>query len=146
MEQETTQVMPATFHWPVRVYYEDTDCGGIVYHTAYLRFMERARTEWLRSLGLEQTRIRQECGCVFAVRGLAIDYRRPATLDDALIVSSRVALQRRTALAFTQTIQRDGVDQSPLCTAEVRVACLDAERLRPRALPSSLAAEIPDVG
>ncbi|WP_435104513.1 tol-pal system-associated acyl-CoA thioesterase [Arhodomonas sp. AD133] len=132
------------FSWPVRVYYEDTDCGGIVYHTAYLRYMERARTEWLRQLGFGQESLRRELDRVFAVRSLDINYERPARLDDALTVITRVSRPRRTALYFDQRIVNEA--EQALCLAGVTVVCLDAAGLRPRPLPQILAAEIADVG
>lgn len=134
----------APFRWPVRVYFEDTDCGGIVYHTGYLRFMERARTEWLRALGFNQGRLRQELGAAFAVRRLQVDYLRPAVLDDDLQVESRVQRQRRTALHFEQTVLRLQ-DEAVLCRASVEVVCLDARTLRPRPLPPIVDGELSNV-
>ena len=129
------------FHWPVRVYYEDTDCGGVVYHTGYLRFMERARTEWLRSLGYDQSALRAELAVLFAVRRLEVDFRRPALLDDALDVATRVHRHRRAALLFEQAVGRSGETGETLCRAQVEVVCLDAGSLRPRALPAHLQRE-----
>ncbi len=134
----------ADFCWPVRVYFEDTDCGGVVYHTGYLRFMERARTEWLRALGFDQGRLRAELGAAFAVRRLQADYRRPAVLDDELRVESRVQRRRRTALEFQQDVTRVG-DAALLCRASVEVVCLDARTLRPRPLPPIVDGELPNV-
>lgn len=140
----TSPAAGADFCWPVRVYFEDTDCGGVVYHTGYLRFMERARTEWLRALGFDQGRLRAELGAAFAVRRLQADYRRPAVLDDELRVESRVQRRRRTALEFQQDVTRIR-DAARLCRASVEVVCLDARTLRPRPLPPIFNGELPNV-
>lgn len=135
--------MPVTeaagFSWPVTVYYEDTDSGGVVYYANYLKFLERARTEWLRARGFGQARLAAERGLVFAVRELHLDLLRPARLDDRLEVSASVAECRRASLVFAQDVTRDG---DPVCRARVRVACLDAGGFRPRPLPDDLLAEI----
>ncbi len=120
---------------PVRVYYEDTDAGGVVYHAAYLRFAERGRTEYVRALGIDQQRLRAETGLGFAVAGLTIDYLKPALLDDALLVRTEVTVARRASAEFLQTVERDGV---VLARLHVRVACLNAEG-RPARLPLALA-------
>ena len=140
----TSAAAGAAFCWPVRVYFEDTDCGGVVYHTGYLRFMERARTEWLRSLGFNQGRLREELGTLFAVRRLEADYRRPAVLDDELQVESRIERHRRAALEFRQDVTRPG-DAALLCRATVEVVCLDARTLRPRPLPDIFNGDSPHV-
>jgi acyl-CoA thioester hydrolase len=129
------------FHWPVRVYYEDTDCGGVVYHTGYLRFMERARTEWLRALGYEQSRLRHELGVLFVVRGLQAEYRKPAVLDDELDVGTTVVREGRTRLHFRQSISRVSTSRTLLVEARIQVVCLDARSLRPRAVPDCLPLE-----
>ncbi|MCF7977492.1 MAG: tol-pal system-associated acyl-CoA thioesterase [Chromatiaceae bacterium] len=125
------------FEWPVRVYYEDTDAGGVVYHARYLQFLERARTEWLRSLGFEQTRLRREQGILFAVRKLSLDFVRPACLDQALRVRVTVAEPRRACLDFEQQVL-DATDRHLCCRAQVNVACIDAERMRPTRIPEAL--------
>lgn len=125
------------FLWPVRVYYEDTDAGGVVYYANYLKFFERARTEYLRSLGFEQDELRACYGILFAVRAIEVDYRAPARFNDRLWVSARPAEVRRASLTFGQEIGRVGED-SPLCAARVKIACLDAECLRPRPVPAHL--------
>jgi len=127
------------FQWPVRVYYEDTDAAGIVYHASYLRFMERARTEWLRSRGLEPTRLEREDGVVFVVSRIDVRYRRPARLDDALAVEADVSQVGRASFHMSQRVLRGG---DLLCTAELRVGCLDSTSLRPRALPPVLIPEL----
>lgn len=98
----------SSFEWQVRVYYEDTDAGGIVYHASYLRFAERARTEWLRALGFGQRDMTERFGCVFAVRRCSLDYRRPARLDDALIVVTRPGELGGARMSVTQNVMRDG--------------------------------------
>lgn len=127
--------MPSgAFGWPVRVYYEDTDAGGVVYHANYLRFFERARTEWLRGLGFDQSRVRAEHGVVFAVRSMTVDFLKPARFDDQLRVSVFGTRAGRASLTMHQAIQRrDGV---LLCRALVRAACVDADGFTPRAMPS----------
>ena len=128
------------FRWPVRVYWEDTDAGGIVYHASYLRFMERARTEWLRAEGFEQQRLRDEDGILFTVTRLSIEYRAPGRYDDRLEVGVRIARARRASLDLEQAVEHE--DGRLLASAEVRVACLDAASLRPRALPPLLRSEL----
>jgi acyl-CoA thioester hydrolase len=132
------------FIWPVRVYYEDTDAGGVVYYANYLKFMERARTEWLRSLGFEQDRVRDREGVLFAVRRVEVDYLRPARFNDKLEASVRLAGRRKASLTFDQEVRAADGGQV-LARGRVRVACLDAERFRPAAIPQRIAAEIPDV-
>lgn len=133
------------FHWPVRVYYEDTDCGGVVYHTGYLRFMERARTEWLRALGYSQSRLRDELGVLFVVRRLTGDYMRPAELDDQLDVVTTAARQGRTRLHFAQDIHRLPSARETLFRGRVEIVCLSPATLRPRPLPVELPLESLDV-
>jgi acyl-CoA thioester hydrolase len=128
------------FSWPARVYWEDTDGGGIVYYANYLRFLERARTEWLRQRGFSQQRLAREEGILFTVVSLEIEYRAPARLDDELEVSCEPQPQGAASLRFTQCIYRrtPGAERELLAEASVRVACLDARTLRPRRLPSFL--------
>ncbi|HMA11227.1 MAG TPA: tol-pal system-associated acyl-CoA thioesterase [Steroidobacteraceae bacterium] len=121
--------------WPVRVYYEDTDAGGVVYHASYLCYLERARTEWLRALGYSQARLKQEESLVFTVVGMRLDFLRPARLDDLLRVRSRVKLSGGASVEFDQEILRDS---ERILAANVRVACLDAASFRPRRLPAAL--------
>lgn len=125
------------FRIPVRVYYEDTDAGGVVYYANYLKFMERARTEWLRRLGFGQYELRAETGLVFAVARVEADYRRPARLDDELSVGARVAKLGRSGIEFEQTVERTDPAEL-LCRGRVKVVCLDAESFRPKAMPKSL--------
>lgn len=127
------------FDWPVRVYFEDTDAGGIVYYANFLKFFERCRTEWLRALGVEQQQLRSALGLQFVVVKASIDYRRPARLDDWLTIRARIAELGRTYLVFAQQALR--ADEL-LATAEVKVACLDAQSMAPARLPASLATKI----
>lgn len=129
----------ATFRWPVRVYYEDTDGGGVVYHSNYLNFMERARTEWLRSLGFQQTALRNSLNVLFVVRALQLRYRRPACFDDALVIHTELIRLGRSLLEFRQTILRG---QETLIEAEVEVVCVDAERFKPQAIPTVVRTKI----
>jgi acyl-CoA thioester hydrolase len=123
------------FVFPARVYWEDTDAGGVVYHAQYLAFMERARTEWLRAHGWGQELLRAEHDLVFVVRAMTIDFRQPARLDDALQVSVAVQTCKRASVVLVQTIEREGVR---LIDAEVRIAALGARDFRPKPIPPTL--------
>jgi acyl-CoA thioester hydrolase len=125
------------FSWRARVYWEDTDGGGVVYYANYLKFMERARTEWLRALGHSQAELAEEFGFVFAVVEVKVNYRRPARLDDELTVTCLPVPEGRASIRFKQVI-RKGADT--LADGEVRVACVDAKSFRPRALPDFIKA------
>jgi acyl-CoA thioester hydrolase len=125
---------------PVRVYYEDTDAGGVVYHTGYIRYFERARTEWLRALGYSQKQLAEEAGVLFTVVELTVRFLKPARLDDMLEVLARVGERRGASLAFVQEI-RDAAGEL-LAEGQVRVACVDQRSLRPRRLPAGLAAKV----
>jgi acyl-CoA thioester hydrolase len=129
------ETVGAGFSWPTRVYWEDTDAGGVVYHAQYLAFLERARTEWLRAHGYGQEPLRIEHDLVFAVRAMSIEFRLPARLDDVLQVGVALRECRRASLVIVQTIERDGVR---LLDAEVRVAALRASDFRPRPIPQTL--------
>ena len=120
------------FTWRTRVYWEDTDGGGVVYYANYLKFMERARTEWLRSLGHAQSEIADQLGVVFAVVEAKVNYRRPARLDDDLVVSCVPVPEGRASVRFRQHVWR--ADEL-LVEGEIRVACVDAKTFRPRPLP-----------
>ena len=130
----------SVFSWPARVYWEDTDGGGIVYYANYLRFLERARTEWLRSLGYSQQALAREPGIVFAVASLTVEYRRPARLDDELAITCQPHAERAATIRFEQAIfrGRNPGGEPPILTAEARVVCVDAHTLKPRRLPESL--------
>ncbi len=122
------------FLWPVRVYYEDTDAGGVVYYANYLRFMERARTELLRHHGFEQDELREREGVIFAVRSVQVDYLAPARFNDLLQVRTGILQAGRASLTFGQDVIRER-DGHLLCRGEVKVACLDSETFRARAIP-----------
>lgn len=129
------------FIWPLRVYWEDTDAGGVVYHAGYLRFFERARSEWLRASGIGQQNLREEHGVVFVVREMDIRFKRPARLDDLLGASVSVTEVRSASFKVEQHLRRQ-VDDTLLVDARVRIACLDAHRWRPRPIPEFLLQEI----
>ena len=126
------------FSWPIRVYYEDTDAGGVVYHGQYLAFLERARTEMLRERGFHQQRLLEE-QLGFVVSKLTIDYHHPARLDDLLEVRSEITDIRRASLTFTQTLMHK--NGTLLCRAEVLVACVNISLMKRVALPKSIVAE-----
>ncbi|WP_290906504.1 tol-pal system-associated acyl-CoA thioesterase [Halomonas sp.] len=126
------------FRLPVRVYIEDTDAGGIVYYVNYLKYMERARSEWLRELGITQREL-FESGIQLVVHRLECRYAKPARLDDALEVSAEVRSHGRVRLQFAQVVSRRG---EPLCEARVDIACIDATRLKPVSWPPALAARL----
>ncbi len=130
------------FVWPIRVYYEDTDAGGVVFYANYLRFMERARTEWLRSLGFEQDALMDDPGIVFAVRRTEVDYLSPARFNELLSVRSGIVEAGGATLTFEQQIVRDQ-DQQLLCKGLVKVACLNKDSLRPARIPAKLRNKIP---
>ena len=137
----TAGAAPVTFVWPVRTYWEDTDAGGIVYYANYLKFMERARTEWLRAIGVEQTQLKEEHGLIFVVVDIEVHYRKPARYGDLLQVTCTVAESTRASLTFSQAIFRDRLDGELLLEGRVRVACLDAEKYKPRPLPQAVMQE-----
>ena len=159
----------ADFSWPVRVYYEDTDNGGVVYYANYLKFMERARTEWLRARGVEQDILAEQQGLIFAVRSAQLDYLKPGRFNQLLAVSVRVAEAGKASLTFDQTVRvvndhdlqdRDLQDQKfsnnltntltiegeecglLLCQGKIKIACLDVSSLKPRAIPTPIRQEI----
>ena len=119
---------------PVRVYYEDTDAGGIVYYANWLRYFERARTDWLRALGAEHTRLAEQTGVVFVVREIAVDYRQPARLDDLLEVEVRLLEARRASWTLWQCARLDG-QSGPLVAATVRIAAIRRDDGRPTGFP-----------
>lgn len=119
----------------VRVYYEDTDSGGVVYYANYFKYLERARTELLRTLGFEQRQLATETGLAFAVRSLSAEYLKPAKLDDLLEVVTTVEALGRAQVTFAQSVVRGG---ETLLTARVRVACLDLARGKAAAMPPAL--------
>ena len=127
------------FTWKVRVYYEDTDLGGVVYHANYLRFMERARTEWLRALGFEQDVLKEQHRVLFVVVDADVHFRRPACFNDELSVSAAVKKRTAASLVFHQEVR--SASGEVLCTGEMRVACIDADTFKPRPLPGEILKE-----
>lgn len=122
------------FNWPVRVYFEDTDAGGIVYHARYLYFLERARTEWLRELGFNQSLLKQQ-NVLFVVRDMNIKWQKPAVLDDALIVDVNVIAVKKASLKMQQTIK---IENEQKLHADVTIACIDATNKKPMAIPQAI--------
>jgi acyl-CoA thioester hydrolase len=118
-----------------RVYWEDTDAGGVVYYANYLKFMERCRTEWLRFLGVDQLRLRLDRGLQFAVVSVTVDFLLPAVLNDEIIVTAELQRLSGATISFKQTIMRG---EAQLIDASTRVACLDSGTLKPRAIPKDL--------
>ena len=127
--------MRPAFHWPVRVYWEDTDAGGVVYYANYLRFMERARSEWLRALGVEQDALRDDAGVVFVVRRVEVDYLAPARFNDQLDVSVSLHEAGRASLSVKQELMRGS---TRLAEAVVTLACVDALRFKPVKMPAPI--------
>jgi acyl-CoA thioester hydrolase len=125
------------FEWPVRVYWEDTDAGGVVYYANYLGFMERSRTEWLRALGIDQSRMREQTGALLVVRSAHCEFLRSARLDDELIVTVEVTKIGHASMVLTQAVYRK--DGELLMTAEIKAGCLDGENWSPRRFPPALA-------
>ncbi|MCG8380426.1 MAG: tol-pal system-associated acyl-CoA thioesterase [Proteobacteria bacterium] len=132
--------MSKEFSWQVRVYYEDTDAAGVVFYANYLRYMERARTEWLRHVGFEHKYLQDEFGVLFAVKKLSIDYKKPGQLDDLLTVKSRLLERRGASLIFQQTIS-NSFDEL-LSQAEIKVACLNTKTLKASPIPENLVTEL----
>jgi tol-pal system-associated acyl-CoA thioesterase len=127
-----------SFAIQVRIYWEDTDAGGVVYYANYLKFMERCRSDWMRALGLDQQRLRIERQLQFAVVTMNVEFRRPALLDDEVIVTAELERLCGATIYFRQTIVRAATQ---LIDASARVACLDSGTLRPRAIPKDLFVE-----
>ena len=123
-----------SFHFPIRVYWEDTDAGGIVFYANYLKFFERARTEWLRSLGIDQSRLREESGGMFVVSETQVRYLRPARLDDVLIVSARVQEAGRASLVIAQQARCQATG-AVLAEGTIRIGWVSADSLRPGRIP-----------
>ena len=131
----TPQQTQLPFSWPTRIYWEDTDAGGVVYHARYVAFMERARTEWMRAMGYGQEAMRCGDGQVFVVRAMTLDFLKPARLDDALQVTVELLQCRRASLLIRQAVLRDG---QPLVTAQVRLAAVGARDFRPQGMDATL--------
>jgi acyl-CoA thioester hydrolase len=127
----------APFRWPVRVYWEDTDAGGIVFYANYLKFFERARTEWLRSLGIAQSVLREATGGMFIVGETAVRYHRPARLDDELLVTAAVQETGRASLIIVQQALLPRND-SLLCDGTIRIGWVEAATLKPARIPPTI--------
>ncbi len=125
----------SVFHWPIRVYYEDTDAGGVVFYANYLKFFERARTEMLRDMGFEQDQLIAEQNVIFVVRSVQVDYLMPARFNESLNVTAEITSAKKVSLSFEQLITRNG---ELLCKGTIKIACLDAETMRPKAIPEEL--------
>jgi acyl-CoA thioester hydrolase len=132
----------SVFVWPTRVYWEDTDGGGVVYYANYLRFLERARTEWLRTLGFTQSALAFDPGVLFSVVEVNIRYLKPARLDDPLFISCAAAPDGAASMRFTQHIHRAVENGVLLAQAQVRVACVSAATFKARRLPPAILREI----
>jgi acyl-CoA thioester hydrolase len=128
-----------SFSWPVRVYYEDTDLGGVVYYANYLKFLERARTEWLRSLGFAQTELAARSGVVFVVRSIALDYLKPARFDDLLAITVELADAGASRIGLAQRVLRG---EECLVTATVDIACVQTATFKPVRIPGDLVEKI----
>ena len=124
--------------WHTRVYYEDTDAGGVVYYANYLKYMERARTEWLRSLGVEQDTLAKDLNVLFAVRSVAINYKKPARFNDALTVNVVPNTLKPASISFKQDISQQGDEANLFTTSEVNVVCLNANDFSPNPIPKNL--------
>ncbi len=134
MRDETVNLSP-TFYWPIRVYYEDSDAGGVVYHSNYLNFMERARTEWLRHLGFEQPQLRAALGVIIVVHSMHIAFKAPAYFNDMLQIACNISKVGRSSLEMQQKITRG---DSVLIEAGVRLAFVDADSFKPVAIPADI--------
>ena len=141
MEPRQLTQPSSPFIWPLRVYWEDTDAGGVVYHASYVRFFERARTEWLRASGIGQASLREAHGVIFVVHSMDLRFNQPARLDDLLEASVLVSEVRSASFKVSQSLHRS-FDETRLVSANVRIACIDAERWKPHPIPDFLLQEI----
>ncbi len=126
------------FEWPVRIYYEDTDAGGVVYYANYLKFMERARTEYLRHLGFQQDQLIEEQNTLFAVRSVQLEYLQPARFNDALTVTANIIELKKASMLFEQTIFLTDKPEQLLCEGQIRIASLKADSFKPCAMPTEI--------
>ncbi|HWT72483.1 MAG TPA: tol-pal system-associated acyl-CoA thioesterase [Oxalicibacterium sp.] len=141
----STQSATPAFTWTVRVYYEDTDAGGVVFYANYLKFFERARTEWLRSAGISQQTMTQEHGVMFVVKSTAVDYHAPARLDNELMLTVSVEKMGRASVQFIQQAWRSGEDrerQELLATGHIKIGCVDTQHFRPSQIPQHVLQQI----
>lgn len=123
------------FTWPIRVYYEDTDAGGVVFYANYLKFFERARTEWLRAAGIGQQALAEQDGVIFVVKSTTVDYHAPARLDDQLNLTVCIESLGRASVHFSQEAWKMGAVPQLLATGKIKVGCIDAKRFRPAPIP-----------
>ncbi len=139
------------FSWPVRVYYEDTDSGGVVYYANYLKFMERARTELLRSIGYQQDQLQQELGIIFAVHSANIQYKKPARFNDELNVVTSITALGKASIRFKQSVYLESAHQTDssdekisglLSEADIKIACLNAKKFTAQSIPASIVKKI----
>ena len=135
-----SEAVKSEFSLQVRVYYEDTDAGGVVYHSNYLNFMERARTEWLRHIGFEQHTLIEQDEILFAVRKIKIDYHKPALFNELLNIKTRIADQRKASLVFEQIIFNQS--EETICKAEIKIACLNSSTMKPEPIPETILSEL----
>ena len=143
MARVSTSAPAPGYDCSARVYYEDTDAGGVVYYANYLKYFERARTEWLRSLGVSQQAMSEQEGLMFIVRSTAMDYHAPARLDDLLTIHSRLLRIGRVIIEFEQQAWRGNVTSGELLvTGQIKVGCVDRQSLRPAAYPAALHAQL----
>lgn len=129
------------FEFPIRIYWEDTDAGGIVFYANYLKFFERARTEWLRALGIHQRMLREQTGGMFIVAGATLKYLRPARLDDELVVTARLQEAGRAGMVLVQQaflVDPASAARTLLCEASIRAGWVDAQSMRPARIPSDI--------
>lgn len=127
-----------SFEFPIRVYWEDTDAGGIVFYANYLKFFERARTEWLRHLGIEQQALREATGGMFVVVETQLKYHRPAQLDDLLTVNASMLNKGRSSLVIAQQAWRQADTPVLLCEGSIRIGWVQASTLKPERIPTSI--------
>jgi acyl-CoA thioester hydrolase len=131
------------FSFPIRIYYEDTDAGGVVFYANYLKYMERARTEWLRSAGFEQDLLAAQQNLVFAVHRVKLDYLKPARFNDLVQVTATIKKEGKASLDFYQEVRRDG---TVLCKADIQIVCVDIDEFVPRPIPEDIVSAFNDKG
>lgn len=135
--------MSQEFSFPIRIYYEDTDAGGVVFYANYLKYMERARTEWLRSAGFEQDVLAEQQNLVFAVHRVKLDYLKPARFNDLVQVTATIKKEGKASLDFYQEVRRD---DTVLCKADIQIVCVDIDEFVPRPIPEDIVSAFNDKG
>lgn len=141
--KNSASIIDSEFNWPVRIYYEDTDAAGVVYHSNYLKYMERARTEWLRATGFSHEKLREQEGIIFVVTNMTISFEKPACIDEQIEVLVRLTKTGGASLQFEQIII-DGSEEM-ICRADVNVACLDSETMKPKRIPNPIKVKLTHV-